>query len=102
MSTARVLITAPFAPEVVPEVKPTSAGVSGSNATRAAGAAVAASSNGTHPGAAPRTTTRTGSWPVAASTDSNCATWSVLRKVVVVITHAGPTASTMAVSSCSR
>ncbi len=97
-----MLMTAPFDPEVVPDVNPTRTGASRSTTTRSAGPPLAASSKGTHPGAAPRTTTRTGSTPAAATADSSSATWSVLRKLSAVITHRGVTACTIAVSSCSR
>ena len=100
----RVLTTAPLAPDVVPEVKPTIIGAPGS----IVGLDVRAWPAGrrpttTQPAASPRTTTRSfRSTPAVAAAASSMSTWSCPRNSGGPITHTGCTTRMISASSCSR
>ncbi len=72
-----MLTTAPLAPDVVPDVKPTIIGAPGSMVGSTWGVACIASSQVSHPVASPRTTTRSfRSSPAARAAESSMSTWS--------------------------
>ena len=100
----RVLTTAPLAPDVVPEVKPTIIGAPGSIAVSTCGVARWASSHDTQPAASPRTTTpelQVDARRLAAAA-SSMSTWSCPRNSGGPITHTGCTTRMISASSCSR
>src|SRR5918995_177832 len=73
----RVLWATPLAPEVVPDVQPTSAGASTSTWSTRKGDAACVSSNDVHPGTDPRSTTRTGgAQPTAAPALATMSAWA--------------------------